>query len=132
MTLSSSAASDTVRAIGPSWFIVSQPCTAWGQEGTRPNWGFRPATPQRAAGILIEPPPSLPTASGDSPAASPAAAPPLEPPTVFFLSQGFQVGPNTELSVTATSPNSGTLVLPSITPPASLIRSTRTASASGT
>jgi len=38
--------------------------------------------PQNAAGILIEPPESVPSAASASPAASAAALPPLEPPVV--------------------------------------------------
>ena len=48
----------------------------------RPRAGLSPKTPQQEAGILIEPPPSVPCASGRRPAASAAAAPPLDPPGV--------------------------------------------------
>ena len=50
--------------------------------GTRPWVGLMPNTPLKLAGILIEPPPSLPVAKVHSPAANAAAAPPLEPPGV--------------------------------------------------
>ena len=38
--------------------------------------------PQNAAGIRTEPPPSVPSASCPSPAATAAEAPPLDPPGV--------------------------------------------------
>ena len=44
--------------------------------------GLKPAMPQHAAGIRIEPPESVPSAASASPAASAAAEPPLEPPDV--------------------------------------------------
>eukprot|EP00955_Chlamydomonas_euryale_P084921 364027-Chlamydomonas_euryale.AAC.13 len=47
---------------------------------TRPAVGLRPTTPQNAAGMRIEPPPSVPTAIGHSPAATAAAEPDDEPP----------------------------------------------------
>ena len=94
-----SAASSTVRVIGP-WCVkgVKRPSvSAWGM---RPKDGFMPNTPQQLAGILMEPAPSLPSASGPSPAATAAAAPPLEPPAIRSRRHGFRVGPNRWLSVT--------------------------------
>jgi hypothetical protein len=46
----------------------------------RPRDAFRPNSPQWEAGMRIEPPPSVPYASGTIPAATHAAEPPLEPP----------------------------------------------------
>ena len=43
--------------------------------------------------MRIEPPPSLPWASGTMPAATAAAAPPEEPPGVRSVSHGLRVGP---------------------------------------
>ena len=80
----------------------------------------------------MEPPPSVPTASGPSPAATAAPAPPLDPPGVSARFQGFRVIPKSGLSVTPLWPNSGVLVLPRMTPPAPFRRSTTTASSSGT
>ena len=80
ITLSISAASATVRVIGPAWESVS--VADGGKIGTVPKVGFSPNTPQNAAGILIEPAPSEPCASGPRPAATAAAAPPLDPPAV--------------------------------------------------
>ncbi len=45
-----------------------------------PRLGLRPKSPQFAAGMRIEPPPSLACAAGTMPAATAAAAPPEEPP----------------------------------------------------
>ena len=64
----------------------------------RPRAGFSPTSPQQAAGIRIEPPPSLPWATGTRPAATAAAAPPEEPPGVRSRSQGLRVGPKIRAS----------------------------------
>src|SRR5215470_7156941 len=87
--------------------------------------------PQSADGTRMEPPPSVPTASGPSPAATAAPAPPLEPPAVRDGSHGFRVGPNSRLSVTPLCPNSGVFVLPTVMAPATLRRSTQTVSSAG-
>ncbi len=55
--------------------------------------GLRPTRPQLAAGMRIEPPPSLACAIGTMPAATAAAEPPLEPPALRPRSQGLRVGP---------------------------------------
>ena len=60
---------------------------------TRPREGLRPTRPQAAAGIRIEPPPSLAWASGTIPAATAAAEPPLDPPGERSRSHGFRAGP---------------------------------------
>ena len=57
--------------------------------------------PQNDAGIRMEPPPSVPTASGPSPAATAAPAPPLDPPGVSSRFHGFRVIPKSGLSVDA-------------------------------
>ncbi len=51
--------------------------------------------------------------------AAATAAPPDEPPGVSRVSHGLAVAPKTRLSVMAFHPNSGVLVLPRITAPAS-------------
>ncbi len=61
---------------------------------TRPNVGFRPTIPQHEAGQRIEPPVSVPGASGRMPAASAAAEPPLEPPGTRLVSCGLRQVPN--------------------------------------
>ena len=64
-----------------------------GASETRPRCGLRPTRPQHAAGILSEPPPSLPCAIGTIPAATAAADPPEEPPGVRPRSHGLRAGP---------------------------------------
>src|SRR5207249_3924101 len=99
---------------------------------TRPREGLSPTTPQHEAGIRTEPPPSLPSASGPSPAATCAAAPPLEPPVVCWSFQGFRAGGQRPPSVVGRPPYSGVAVLPSRIPPARWSRVTISASAGGT
>jgi len=56
--------------------------------------------PVKAAGMRIEPPPSVPTWSAPCPSAAATAAPPLLPPGVFPVSHGLRVTPVSGLSVT--------------------------------
>ena len=88
---SSSAASATVRASGPS---VDRPVRSGiiGPWEIRPRVGLMPNRPQTLDGIRIEPPPSLPWAAGARPAATAAAAPPLEPPADRLRSHGVRAG----------------------------------------
>ncbi len=81
ITSSSSALSATVRASAPKVASPSQPSPS-GCDETRPRVGFMPTSPQQAAGIRIEPPPSDAPAAGTRPAATAAAEPPDEPPGV--------------------------------------------------
>ena len=74
--------------------------------------------PVTAAGWRIEPPVSVPIASGASNAASAAAEPPPEPPGIRSRSQGLRVGPYAEFSVEEPIANSSMFVLPRITTPA--------------
>jgi hypothetical protein len=82
----------TSRPIGPAWSKVGasgkQPSS-----GTSPWLGLKPTTPQQAAGILIEPPESDPSAASARPAASAAAEPALEPPAVRPAASGFGTAP---------------------------------------
>ena len=55
--------------------------------------GLKPAIPQHAAGIRIEPPESVPRPTSTSPAAIAAAVPPLEPPDVRPGAAGFGTVP---------------------------------------
>src|SRR3954462_8625021 len=127
MMSSISAASRTVRAMGPC--VTSPPRgLAVGAFETRPRDGFMPTTPQQLDGILIEPPPSDPSATGHRQAATAAAAPPLEPPAVFARSHGLRVAGNRPKAVVARLPNSGVFVFPSSTPPASRRRRATAAS----
>jgi len=68
--------------------------------------------------MRIDPPPSLPWATGTMPAATAAADPPEEPPVVLVGSQGFFEAPKRRGSVVGRMPNSGALVLPHTTKPA--------------
>ena len=82
----------TSRAIGPTWSKLG----ASGKQpsvGTSPYVGLKPTTPQHAAGMRIEPPESVPSASSASPAASAAADPPLEPPASRSGASGFGTVP---------------------------------------
>ena len=58
--------------------------------GSSPLLGYSPYTPHSAAGIRVDPPPSLAIVSGVSPAATVAAEPPLDPPLVRSRSQGLR------------------------------------------
>ena len=126
MTFSISAASPTVRAIGPRCATV--PNGDSGHAGTRPNEGLRPNTPVNAAGMRIDPPPSVPMVSGPMPDATATAPPPDEPPGVLETFHGLRVMPVSGLSVTPFHPNSGVVVFPSSTAPASRRRATAGAS----
>jgi hypothetical protein len=65
-----------------------------------------------AAGIRIDPPPSLACAIGSTPLATSAAAPPEEPPVECSGLQGLRVGGPNSGSVVAVMPSSGVAVLP--------------------
>ena len=104
----------------------------YGAGETRPRDGFTPTTPQHDDGLRMEPPPSLPCAAGQRPAAVAAAAPPLEPPEVRDVSHGFRQTPFSSDSVIAIVPSSGVFVLPRRTKPASRSRRTTAASLVGT
>src|SRR5215210_2824771 len=129
IALSIIAASRTVLVIGPG--CERSPTALGGYCGIRPNDCLKPKMPQNAAGMRIEPAPSLPCASGPRPAATAAAAPPLDPPGVLARFQGLNEGPNTRFPESPFQPNSGVLVLPSMTAPAAYNRSTTGASSSG-
>ena len=79
----------------------------------RPRLGLRPTRPQHDAGMRIEPPMSLPCATGTMPAATAAADPPLEPPGDASRSHGLCVGPCASGSVVGDVVSSGTFVRPS-------------------
>src|SRR6478735_6075575 len=97
-----------------------------------PYVGFTPTVPVTAPGWRIEPPVSVPSASGASYAATAAALPPPEPPGMRSRSHGLWVLPYAECSVDDPMANSSMLVLPRIGRPAALMRSTRVASYGGT
>src|SRR5215217_8196613 len=86
---------------------------------TRCSVGLSPNTPQKCAGMRIDPLRSVPTSNGVIPDAMAAAAPPLDPPGVRETSQGLLVRPKIGLFVCAGSANIiATFVLPTRTPPA--------------
>jgi len=87
-----------------------------------------PVTPHIAAGWRIEPPVSVPVATGTRPAATAAAEPPEEPPGIAARSQGLRTGPKYECSLEPPIANSSQLVLPRHTAPAAASRSTTAAS----
>src|SRR5579864_7721364 len=74
--------------------------------------------------MRMEPPPSVPSANGQKRAASAAEEPPDEPPGVFCLFHGLRVIPVSGESVDPFQPNSGVVVLPIRTAPASRNRAT--------
>ena len=87
--------------------------------------------PQRAAGLRIEPPVSVPSDSVARPAARAAPLPLEEPPGSRAMSHGFRAGPNPD-SVPLPVANSSRFSLPSIRPPARSSRSTAVAVSLGT
>ena len=88
----SRAQSRTVLVIGPIWSRLDAKATIPYRE-TVPYVGRSPTTPHRAAGCLIEPPVSEPSAHGARPAATAAAEPLEDPPGTRVGSHGFRVGP---------------------------------------
>lgn len=120
----------TVRAIGPDTMKGSE-VQLDGYVGTRPGDGRKPTTPQRLAGMRREPPRSLPLASGARPHASATAEPPEDPPAERARSHGLRVAPNRALTVFGPAPNSGVLVLPTMSAPACLRRAASRASSLG-
>src|SRR6516164_3624551 len=69
------------------------PSPASGAIDTRPRDGLRPNKPHCAAGMRIEPPPSVACATGRMPAETAAAAPPEEPPGEYARFQGLRQEP---------------------------------------
>src|SRR5690606_35224022 len=104
--------------MGPIWSKEEAKATKPYLE-TAPKLGFKPTTPQNAAGCLTDPPVSEPTARGAKPAAIAAAEPPEEPPGTLLKSQGLQVIFTAEFSVVEPIPNSSMLVFPIMIAPAS-------------
>src|SRR5919199_6942879 len=123
ITPSSNATSRTVRARGATCPSVGVALV--GKTGTLPNCAFSPKTPQKEAGMRMEPPPSVPSANGVTPAATEVAAPALEPPVVLDGSHALRVTPESGLSPPpALHPNSVVVVLPIAHAPAARARST--------
>ena len=70
-----------------------KPHSSFGPCEIRPLDGLRPTSPHMAAGMRMEPPPSLALAAGTMPEATAAAAPPEDPPGLWSGFQGLRVGP---------------------------------------
>src|ERR1700730_9938979 len=98
--------------------------------GNRPREGLSPTIPLQAAGIRIEPPPSLAWAIGTTPAATNAPEPEDEAPAVGSVSHGLRTGPSRGCSADALNPNSDSCVLPTDVGP--VARNTRVNSPSAT
>jgi hypothetical protein len=88
-TSSQSAVSIVWRVTDPATLSPYQ-CSSAPESGTRPRWVLRPTRPQHAAGIRIDPPPSVATPAPTMPAATAAPEPPLDPPGVRVVSHGFR------------------------------------------
>src|SRR6266705_4192673 len=118
ITSRTAAASRTVRASAPSVTLPAHASPISGPWLTRPRVGLSPTSPHSLAGMRIDPPPSLPCATGTMPLATAAADPPDEPPAEWPGFHGFLVAGKLFGSVVTVVPNSGTLVRPSTTRPA--------------
>ena len=92
MAASTMPQSSAVRAIGPSLSSVQHsaiaPCRL-----TRPYVGRKPVTPQKDAGVRIEPEVSEPIANGTSPAATAAPGPLDDPPLQNCVFHGVSPAP---------------------------------------
>lgn len=98
---------------------------ALGPRGIRPAVVFKPGSPQKPAGMRMEPPPSPPLASGQMPAATADADPPELPPGVISGFQALPVTPLSRVLETLRPPNSLAVVSPKGTaPPSFSVRST--------
>src|SRR5664279_4105631 len=95
---------------------------------TRPKVGFKPTVPQKAAGIRIEPPVSVPIAIGIIPAATAAPEPPLDPPGTHSRLWGLWTAPKWGLLDVTPYANSWRFVFPTIIAPAPSSLSTTAAS----
>src|SRR6266851_1351176 len=109
--------SATIVANGPS--VERSIQSGIGRRPITPLVGLMPTSPQNAAGILIEPPPSVAVAIGTNPPATAAAEPPLEPPGDQSVAHGFLVVPNRRFDVKPSQANSGRFDLPTTMAPAS-------------
>ena len=92
MAASISAASGTLRAIGPSTGSPDQPCARF-SDGTSPGDGRYPTIPLNAAGLRSDPPVSDPEQIGAIPQASATPDPPEDPAADLVWSNGLPVTP---------------------------------------
>src|SRR5581483_3553833 len=118
----------TVRASGPTWSSVHASGDIPARL-TRPYVGFSPAMPQKLAGTRIEPPVSLPSATGTSLAATAAPDPLLDPPGTWPSAHGFAGVPSAGLTPVGPKASSWRCVVPTTTAPAARSRATTPASA---
>src|SRR3954451_13116298 len=102
----------------------NSPAHAFGRtaSGERPKDCLKPNRLHQAAGMRIDPPPSVASASGSIPSATAAAAPPEEPPGLRARSNGLRVAPNSGLSHVPRKPMTGLLVIPTMIAPAASMR----------
>src|SRR5258708_4857293 len=116
MTEAASAASATLRVIGP---ICGSCQKAGGYEGRglARKVGLPPTPPQNAEERGTDPAASVPMPTIPRPDAVAAAAPPLLPPACRSGSSGVVVTPFSGLSVSPFQANSGVVVLPRKTAP---------------
>ena len=98
--------------------------------GARPG-GLEPDQAHSLDGMRIEPPPSEAWAAGTINDATAAALPPDEPPVECSGFHGLRLGPWARGSVVMVVPNSGVLVRPTTTSPASRKRVVRVSSTVG-
>ena len=82
--------------------------------------------------MRIEPPWSPPSAMSASPAATTAAEPEEEPPAEWLGLSGLRTGPVAPVWLPPERQKASQWALPTISPPASRMRSTTVASISGT
>ena len=120
-----SAQSAAVRAIGPTWSSVHA-SDMTPSRGTRPYVGLSPVTPQSEAGIRIDPPVSVPSAKGNSRAATATAEPEDDPPAHRDGFHGLRV------VLVGPAANSNVCSLATRTAPASSSRWATVALVSGT
>src|SRR5262245_8893060 len=118
-----SAASPTVRVIGPRWSMVDSIGNA-PVYGTRPWVGLWPTVPLNALGMRTDPPWSPPVAMSTAPAATSAALPLEEPPADRSGSHGLRTGPVRDVWLPAEKHRSSQTALPVIVAPAANSRET--------
>src|SRR3954469_17959987 len=105
MTCKTSAASRTLRAIGPTWSL-DHDSGITPRSGTSPYVGMKPTSPHSDAGSRIEPAVSLASAAKHIPAPTAAAEPDDDPPVMCAGLTGLRADgqwPTTPLPPNATS-----------------------------
>lgn len=99
------------KTAGTPVFMPVQLLAAYPSMGKIPNDGLNPYRPQAAAGILMDPPTSVPIPRALPRKANKLPSPPLLPPGVKCETTGFLVLPNRLLCASATSMVCGVFVL---------------------